>query len=110
MNTTANQISSIITTSNPSASYLTHALSELGNGNMQNGLKRMVDFFAKESASCMRIGRIQGGAIGFLSAVAVIGGVYIYHKWHEPEANRVKSEQIELLDAFQVEGTAPTEE
>lgn len=110
MNTTANQISSLISISNPSASYITHALSELGNGNMQNGLKRMVNIFAKESASCLRIGRIQGGVIGFVGAVALIGSVYIYHKWYEPEANRVKSEQNELLDAFQDEGTDPAEE
>lgn len=39
MNSTATQIAKIISTPNPSAPITTHALAELGNGSMQNGLR-----------------------------------------------------------------------
>ena len=60
MNSTATQIAKIISTPNPSAPITTHALAELGNGSMQNGLRRIISYFAAESASKLRLGRIQG--------------------------------------------------
>ena len=68
MNSTATQIAKIISTPNPSAPITTHALAELGNGSMQNGLRRIVSYFAAESASNLRLGRMQGGIVGVLVA------------------------------------------
>ena len=79
MNSTATQIANLISTPNPSASIITHALAELGNSSMQNGLRRIVSYFAAESASNLRLGRIQGGLVGVLGTAAVGGIALIYH-------------------------------
>ena len=79
MNSTATQIAKIISAPSPSAPITTHALAELGNGSMQNGLRRIVSYFAAESASNLKRGRIQGGLVGALGTAA-IGLAFIYHK------------------------------
>lgn len=79
MNSTATQIAKIISTPTPSAPITTHALAELGNGSMQNGLRRIVSYFVAESASNLKRGRIQGGLVGALGTAA-IGLAFIYHK------------------------------
>ena len=70
MNSTATQIAKIISTPNPSAPITTHALAELGNGSMQNGLRRIISYFAAESASKLRLGRIQGVLVGVIGTSA----------------------------------------
>ena len=81
MNSTATQIAKIISTPSPSAPITTHALAELGNGSMQNGLRRIVSYFVAESASNLKRGRIQGGLVGVLGTVVIAGGsAFIYHE------------------------------
>lgn len=81
MNSTATQIAKIISTPSPSAPITTHALAELGNGSMQNGLRRIVSYFVAESASNLKRGRIQGGLVGVLGTAVIAGGsAFIYHE------------------------------
>ena len=81
MNSTATQIAKIISTPNPSAPITTHALAELGNGSMQNGLRRIISYFAAESASKLRLKRIQGGLVGVIGTAVVAGGIaFIYQE------------------------------
>lgn len=99
MNTTANQIAKIISTPNPSAPITTHALARLGNGSMQNGLRRIVSYFAAESASNLRLGRIQGGLVGVIGTAAVAGGIaFIYH---ETQKKQLETEGKVILNTLQ---------
>ncbi len=98
MNTTANQIAKLVSTTKPSAAYTTHALSELGGGNMQNGLRRMAMHFAKEAVSNKRLGRIQGGVAGFSAATLLFGGVA--YLWYRSERKHIDTEGREILNTF----------
>ncbi|MCR5798437.1 MAG: hypothetical protein K6G63_11055 [Eubacterium sp.] len=99
MNTTANQIAKLVTTTNPSAAFTTHALSELGNGNMQNGLRRIVTYFTKEAVSNKRLGRIQGGAVGFGAATLLFGGVA--YLWYRSDRKHIEIEGREIMNTLQ---------
>lgn len=99
MNETARQISELINATSPSGANTTHALAELGNGNMQNGLKRIVNYFTKNSASNLKLGRMQGAAGGALVATAVAG--IIAFLVHKKKKNQLDKEGQEILKAFQ---------
>ena len=99
MNSTATQIAKIISTPNPSAPITTHALAGLGNGSMQNGLRRIVNYFAAESASNLRLGRIQGGLVGVLGTAAVAGGIAIIY--HETQKKQLETEGQVILNTLQ---------
>ena len=99
MNSTATQIAKIISTPNPSAPITTHALAELGNGSMQNGLRRIISYFAAESASKLRLGRIQGGLVGVIGTAVVTGGIaFIYH---ETQKMQLETEGKVILNTLQ---------
>ena len=99
MNSTATQIAKIISTPNPSAPITTHALAELGNGSMQNGLRRIISYFAAESASKLRLGRIQGGLVGVIGTAVVAGGIaFIYQ---ETQKKLLETEGKSILNTLQ---------
>lgn len=106
MNSTATQIAKIISTPNPSAPITTHALAEFGNGSMQNGLRRIVSYFAAESASNLRLGRIQGGLVGIIGTATVAGGIaFIYH---ETQKKQLETEGKAILNTLQKPTTENT--
>ena len=99
MNSTAPQIAEIISTPNHSAPITTHALAELGNGSMQNGLRRIISYFAAESASKLRLGRIQGGLVGVIGTAVVAGGIaFIYQ---ETQKKHLETEGKIILNTLQ---------
>lgn len=49
MNNTATQIANLITRNGKTGADMTHALKELGSGDMQKGLTRIAEFFLKDS-------------------------------------------------------------
>ena len=106
MNSTATQIAKIISTPNPSAPITTHALAELGNGNMQNGLRRIVSYLAAESASNLRLGRIQGGLVGVLGTAAVAGGIALIY--HNTQKKQLENEGKVILDTLRKPSTGNT--
>ena len=89
---TATQIENLINAPRPAAST-THALSQLGNGNMQNGIKRIINYFAREAQINLHKGRLQGSLIGIAGTIVVSGGIYkIYHvaqKKHDDEGAEI---------------------
>ena len=99
MNNTADQIAKLIYTPNPSAPITTHALAELGNGNMQNGLRRIASYYAAESSSNLRLGRIQGCLVGALSATATAGAIALI--FHSIQKKRIESEGKVILNTLQ---------
>ena len=99
MNSTATQITKLINTPNPSAPVTTHALSELGNGRMQDGLKRIVRYYASESASNLKLGRIQGATVGILITVTVGGGIALIN--HAKQKKKIKREGQVILNTLQ---------
>lgn len=103
MNSTTTQIAKIISTPNPSAPITTHALAELGNGSMQNGLRRIVSYFAAESASNLRLGRMQGGLVGVLGTTAVAGGIAL--AYHFAQKKQLETEGKVILDTLQKPST-----
>lgn len=75
------------------------SVAELGNGSMQNGLRRIVSYFAAESASNLRLGRIQGGLVGVIGTAAVAGGIaFIYH---EAQKKQLETEGKIILNTLQ---------
>lgn len=103
---TVTQIARIISTNNPSAPITTHALAKLGNGSMQNGLRRIVSYLATESASNLRLGRIQGGLGGVIGTTAIAGGIALaYHVSHKKQ---LKKEGKVILDTLQEPSTGNT--
>lgn len=99
MNSTATQIANLISTPNPSAPITTHALAKLGNGSMQNGLRRIVSYFAAESASNLRLGRIQGGLVGVLGTATVAGGIALIY--HGTQKKQIETEGKVILNTLQ---------
>ena len=106
MDSTATQIAKLISTTNPPAPLTTHALAELGNGSMQNGLRRIVSYFATESASNLKIGRIQGGLVGILGTTAVAGGIALIH--HFKQKKQIEAEGKIILNTLQKASTEDT--
>lgn len=99
MNNIANQIVELITAPNPAAPITTHALAELGNGSMQNGLRRIVGYLSAEAASNLTLGRIQGGLVGVIGTT-LIGGTmaYIYYNKYE---KKLETEGQDILNTLQ---------
>ena len=76
MASTATQIANIMTNNGKTAADMTHALKLLGNGNMQNGLARISEYYSTEvkyaKGKGLTRGRYQGTAIGIVGTIAVI--------------------------------------
>lgn len=102
MNSTATQIAKIISAPSPSAPITTHALAELGNGSMQNGLRRIVSYFVAESASNLKRGRIQGGLVGVLGTAVIAGGsAFIYHEKQKKQKKQLETEGKVILNTLE---------
>ena len=102
---TATQIENIINTPRPAAST-THALSQLGNGNMQNGIKRIVNYFASEAQTNLHKGRLQGGLIGIAGTIVVGSGIYIIYHVAQKKHNK---EGSEILNTLEVSAEKPAD-
>ena len=76
MNNIETQITNLITGSGKTGADMTHALKELGGGNMQRGLTRIAEFFLADSAYSLKVGRIQGAVGG----VAGVGAIFLVYK------------------------------
>lgn len=76
MNTIGTQITNLITGSGKTGAEMTHALKELGGGDMQRGLTRIAEFFLADSAHSLKAGRIQGAVGG----VAGVGAIFLVYK------------------------------
>lgn len=62
------QIKDLMTRNGKTGPDMTHALKDLGDGDMQRGFARIAEFFHADSAHSLKLGRIQGtvgGAAGF---------------------------------------------
>ena len=75
MNSIGTQITNLITRNGKTGADMTHALKELGGGDMQSGLERIAEFFLADSAHSLKAGRIQG-AVGGVAGVVAIFLVY----------------------------------
>lgn len=94
----ATQIENLFNTPRPAA-FTTHALSQLGNGNMQNGIKRIVNYLASEAQSNLHKGRLQGSLIGIAGTIAVGSGIYIIYQVTQKKHNK---EGTEILNTLKV--------
>ncbi len=99
MTNTADKIAEIINTPTPSAPITTHALAELGNGSMQNGLKRIVSYFVAESASNLRLGRIQGGVAGIIGTAATVVTIAIIYQ--HSQKKQIEKEGKKIISILQ---------
>lgn len=86
MTNTAKEIANLMMNNGKSASEMTHALSDLGGGSMQNGFAHIWEFFTEEAANELSRGRIQGGIVGALVAAAVGSTIYAVSKKKEKKA------------------------
>lgn len=76
MNNTETQIANLITRNGKTGADTTHALKELGGGDMQRGLTRIAEFFLADSAHSLKVGRIQG----VIGGAAGVGTVFLAYK------------------------------
>lgn len=101
---TSLQIANLMSNSDLSAAEMTHNLKILGNGNMQNGFKRIGCYFSKEimeaAINGVKIGRRQGFILGASSAI-VIGGVSVYIINKKRKDESLEKEGQEILNTMQ---------
>ena len=76
MNNTKTQIANLMTRNGKTGADMTHALKELGSGDMQKGLTRIAEFFLADSAQSLKVGRIQGAVGG----VVGVGTIFLVSK------------------------------
>ena len=79
MNNIANQIRTLINSKGQSAPKITSGLANIGNGNMQDGIKRIAEFQLKTGLDTgtkagIRTGTVRG-AIGTTIIIVVLGGI-----------------------------------
>ena len=89
MKKTETQIANLITSNGKTGADMTHALKELGGGDMQRGLTRIADFFLADSAQSLKIGRIQGAVGG----VAGVGTIFLVYKLIKDTVNNSKHKE-----------------
>lgn len=89
MNNTGSQIANLITKNGKTGADMTHALKELGDGNMQRGLTRIAEFFLADSAHSLKIGRIQGAVGGAAGA----GAIFLMYRLIKDNINNSKCKE-----------------
>ena len=65
----------------------------------EDGLKRIVRYYASESASNLKLGRIQGATVGILITVTVGGGIALIN--HAKQKKKIKREGQVILNTLQ---------
>ena len=95
MSNTGNQIKQLLQSNGKSASEMTHALKFIGDGSMEDGLKRIGDYF-EEEAKKGRVDSAIGGAIGaaVITMIFVGLGVLIKRKIDEDKKHKEEGEAI----------------
>lgn len=116
MNNIETQIANLITRNGKTGADITHALKELGGGDMQRGLTRIAEFFLADSAHSLKVGRIQG----VIGGAAGVGTVFLAYKLikgavknskHKKEGKAIlKTLKKNLSEDKAVETTPDTEE
>ena len=67
LNTYGTQIANLIVQNGKTGPEMTHALKDLGEGDMQKGITRIAEYFLTESSNSLKVGRLQGtvgGVVG----------------------------------------------
>ncbi len=105
MNSLLEQVTALITTPNLPAPKITHALAVLGNGNMQQGLARLVRYY---EATCkngivtsLARGRVQGALAGVLGTSVLFGIIAGIYYLDQRQKDDLDTEGQEILNAFQ---------
>ena len=105
MSNISEQIGELLNTSGMDAPDMTRALKVIGEGDMQNGIKKLADY-------CNAVGNEQGynagdrngtvkGSLVTLLVVAIIGGgVYIKNKYVACRQKKLDAEGNEILQAI----------
>ncbi|AHM57666.1 hypothetical protein EAL2_808p01610 (plasmid) [Peptoclostridium acidaminophilum DSM 3953] len=96
--TTTMQIADLITASGQTGPQMTHALKVLGNGDMQQGLIRIANYFQAEGKSYIKVGRLQGVVVGAAGA----GLIFLIAKLIKDgrEKSKQQEEAKAIMDAF----------
>ncbi len=94
MKDTAFQILDILTGKGKTAAEMTHALKELGGGDMQNGLSLIGEYFTEKSATALTDGRIQGGLVVGAASLVIGGIVFAVSRVKEKKVLEMEGEYI----------------
>lgn len=90
MNNIAEEIYDLVNTTGKSAPDMTKALKNIGDGDMQQGIKKLSDFFSATAKEIglergLKLGEQRGWIKGSLTTLAIVslaaGGVYIKEKY-----------------------------
>lgn len=91
MSNEGKQIAELLKSSGKSAPEMTHALKFIGDGSMENGLKRIGIYFEQE----VKKGRLEGAVGGAAIMAVVIGlGVLVKRKIEEDKKHKEEGEAI----------------
>lgn len=107
MSEVGNTIKSLIFGKDQAGPDMTHGLKVLGDGDMQNGIKRVAAFFWEEGTQNgyrrgERSGVIKGSAGTFVIGSLVVGGIYVIDKYKEHKAKKAHEEEgRKILSALQ---------
>lgn len=98
MLSTTKQIEDLITASGQTGPQMTHVLKVLGDGDMQEGLIRIANYFYAEGKNYIKVGRLQGVVAGATSA----GLIFLITKLinDRREKSKQQEEAKAIIDAF----------
>lgn len=118
MNNVSQEIHDLIDTTGKAAPDMTQALKNIGSGSMQEGIRKLADYFSavgNESgfARGVKFGEQSGWLKGSLSTLGIVslavGGKYIIDKYAEYKRKKaIEQEGQAILEAMK--GTVPEEE
>lgn len=111
MSNITNEIKELIYTSGKAAPNMTHAFKNIGNGDMQRGIKKFADYLFKEGRGKgigqgykmgVKSGRVQGSLITLgVVSLAIGGGLYIKDRYEAYKSKKALEEEgKEILDAI----------
>lgn len=111
MSNIPNDIKELINTTGKAAPHMTHAFKNIGNGDMQRGVKRFADYLFKEGCDQgigqgFKMGEKSGWVKGSLTTLGVIslaigGGLYIKDRYEAYKSKKALEEEgKEILDAI----------
>lgn len=100
------KVETVMTAKGRPATFTTHSLKELGEGNMQSGLARIAAYFAEENRISekkgLNKGRIQGGVCVGLAMAALYGipKLIVFVKEKQKKNKEHEDEGHAILDAL----------